>query len=142
MHRLLLFLLPFLMAPDCGGGGPSFGGGGTPPPSDDADDTDGSGSGGGGNLDDCEPEYQTVEVSCSEGAKTDTWHIYVVIDATCPWVDVAFDGTSYGGVITGSDGVFEGDLDYTGAACDEPHTLDFECLYMMSNYDCSYEYSP
>jgi len=33
-------------------------------------------------------------------------------------------------------------LSHTGAACDKPHTLDFECVYMLSNDDCSYEYSP
>jgi hypothetical protein len=144
MRTLILLLTPLLMAPDCGGSDPSFGPGGSPSGSDpdedpEPEDTD---PGGDGGITECEPEYTTIEVSCSEQPKQDVWHIYVAITATCSWVDVHFDGTSYGGQVTGSEGVFEGDLEYTGMACDQPHTIDFECLYMLDNYDCSYEYTP
>jgi hypothetical protein len=141
----LLLLAPTLMAPTCGGSssGPGFGGGGSSLDPDDGADSDEPEEQGGGNTTECEPEYTTVEVSCSgDHYYGDIWHIYVELAATCSWIDVAFDGTSYGGVVTGSGGIFEGDLAYTGMRCDEPHTLDFECIYMMSNYDCTYEYSP
>ncbi len=142
MRRALVFLAPFLMAPDCGGSSsPGFGGGGSTggeEPSDSAPPEEGS----GGGMTDCEPEYAAVEVNCETTHHDWIWHVYVEMTATCPWIDVHFDGTSYGGQITGSGGVLEGDLAWTGAACDEPHTLDLQCVYLSSNYDCSYEYSP
>ncbi len=141
MKYLIPFLAPVLMAPTCGGGGPGFGGGGSPAPSDPVD-TDAPDDDGGGSMEDCEDAYTSVEVSCSQESYLQVWHIAVEMSATCPWIDVRFDGTSWGGQITGSEGVFEGDLSHTGAACDEPHTLDLECVYMLSNYDCTYEYTP
>jgi hypothetical protein len=141
MKRILFVLAPFLMAPTCGGGGsPGFGGGGTPAPPDPAD-TDTTDGGGGGTTE-CEPEYEVVEVTCSTDSYLQVWHFYVEMSATCPWIDVKFDGTSWGGQITGSEGIFDDVLSHTGASCDEPHTIDLECLYMLSNYDCSYEYTP
>ncbi len=140
MWRILLVLAPFLMAPTCGGSdGPGFGGGGSPAPDDPEDSDSPSGSGGTG---DCDPQFTTVEVDCSTESYLQVWHFYVELDATCSWIDVKFDGTSWGGQITGSEGVFDDTLSHTGASCDEAHTIELYCLYLTSDYDCVYEYAP
>jgi hypothetical protein len=118
------------------------GGGGNIDPPDDTADT-GEQGGNPGPLTDCDPEYTAIWVQCNGGS---TWIAHAEMNVAVQWIDVAFAGTGKGDVIseteTGS-GVFEGELRFAKASCDEPNSFDFQAFgTMFSTYECTYDYTP
>ena len=142
-----IFVL-FLMGVDscgAGGGGSPIGGGGgggfEPPPEDTGDSGEENG-GTPGTLTDCDPEYEAVWVQCNGGS---TWIAHAEMNVAVTWIDVAFSGTGKGDIIseTAEPGVFEGELRFAKAPCDQPNAFDFQAMgTLLSTYECSYDYTP
>jgi hypothetical protein len=143
MGLVVLFLLGVDSCGAGGGASPVGGGGGGnfDPPEDTGGDT-GENGGTPGPLTDCDPEYDAIWVQCNGGS---TWIAHAEMNVAVDWIEVAFDGTDKGDVITetGEPGVFEGELRYVKAPCDQPSGFDFRAYgAMLSTYECTYDYTP
>ena len=149
MGGFLGIVVLFLMGVDscgAGGGGSPIGGGGgggfEPPPVDTGDSGEENG-GTPGPLTDCDPEYVTVWVQCNGGS---TWIAHAEMNVPVQWIDVSFAGTGKGDVISETPkepGVFEGELRYAKAPCDQPSSFYFQAMgTIFSTYECTYDYTP
>jgi len=146
MGIVVLFLMGVDSCGAGGGGSPIGGGGGEEfhPPPEDTGDSGGEEKGGTpGTLTDCDPQYDAVWVQCSNGS---TWIAHAEMNVAVQWIDVAFKGTGKGDVINeklDEPGVFEGELRYAKAPCDQPTSFYFQAMgTMFSTYECTYDYTP
>jgi hypothetical protein len=146
MGIVVLVLMGVDSCAPAGGASPVGGGGGHEfePPPEDTGDTGGEEKGGTpGTLTNCDPEYDAVWVQCSNGS---TWIAHAEMNAPVVYIDVAFKGTGKGDVINETPkepGVFEGELRYAKAPCDQPNSFYFQAFgAMLSTYECTYDYTP